>query len=71
MSNIRYFYNRCPHSNKKELAEWASNYFKEPSYKFNGMKKDQLYAIWYSNFKRICQHGAGNVIHNRKKGRKL
>ena len=48
MSNIRYFYNRCPYNNKEDLDKWASVYFKEPLYKFRRKKKDELYAIWYS-----------------------
>ena len=38
---------QCPFNYKDQLVEWASSYFKEKPTKYNRMKKQQLYAIWY------------------------
>ena len=38
---------QCPFYYKDQLVEWASSYFKEKPTKYNRMKKQQLYAIWY------------------------
>jgi hypothetical protein len=37
----------CPFYYKKHLVNWAVSYFKRPKSKYNKMKKQQLYAIWY------------------------
>ena len=40
--------NKCLFSKKWQLVNWATERWPNDKYKFNKMKKKQLYAIWYS-----------------------
>ena len=47
MNNTFYAITVCPFRYKEDLVNWAQSYFKRPQSKYNEMKKQQLYAIWY------------------------
>ena len=47
MSNIQYSYDRCPHTRKEHLVEWAMKRFNITKSKANSYNKKRLYAIWY------------------------
>ena len=47
VSNIQYSYDRCPHTRKEHLVEWAMKRFDITKSKANSYNKKQLYAIWY------------------------
>jgi len=43
-----YTYDKCPFHTKRELVEWARDYYKLPKNRFQKLTKKQLYYFFYN-----------------------